>query len=235
MPTAPIPAKQCNQCGAENDPIVSNCKQCKSSLPRYDIGAVPEETLLSQCSFWLAQLEALKDYATYSAAKSADQLSRQPLLGRLAKLTSSGPSLSEVVGTTDKYVRAITVRAADSPSLASHIREFQERQKDALAAINRNSKGAPWKYIAGIAGAIGVSILLLSFVGVMARMENQGITKETLRLEALIEKAEQALAKGDKDTAKFFVGQIKWTHDKSDDRVKLWDEKRQTLLEVIGN
>jgi hypothetical protein len=217
--------------------MASNCKQCKTALPRYDIGAIPEETLLSHCSHWLAQLESLKQYSTFEASKTLDDCPKLPLWSNLG-LTSSGPGLSEIVGTTDKYIRALAVRGADSPQLASHIREFQDRQKIALAAIEGHHKAMPRKKFVLMGGFLAFAVFLFALIGVMVMSEQQSFSKETQRLEALVEKAEQSFANGDKSAARFIVGQIKWTAtagtpSKIEERVKVWDEKRQSLLEAL--
>ena len=240
MTTPQLATKRCGQCGAENDLILSNCKQCKSSLPRTDLDALPEEQLLNNCSHWLANLEALTDYSAYSAAKKAEEMAKAPIFGLVMKLTTTGPGLSETVGNTDKYIRALAVRAKSSLELASHIQEFKERQQAALAKIeaNRKKKGRLALVIVPAAIVLLLTIMWTCFHFTIGADMKKEAAQET-RLNGLVEKAEQALAKGDKTSAKFFISQIKWgvtdmDNKMNDAKAKAWDEKRETMLKAIG-
>lgn len=240
MATPQLSTKRCGQCGAENDLILSNCKHCNSSLPRTDLDTLPEEQLLNNCSYWLAILEGLKDYSAYHAAKSAEDMAKQPLMGLVSKLTSSGPGLSEIIGNTDKYIRALAVRAKSSLELAAHIQEFKERQQAALATIEANRKKKRRMALIIVPAAIGGLLLMVGVIlyfTVVVDMKKEAA--EETRLNAVVEKAEQALAKGDKTSAKFFISQIKWGVTDIDgnmntNKAKAWDEKRETMLKAIG-
>ena len=239
MPSPQLATKTCKQCGAENDLILSNCKNCNSSLPRIELDTIPEEQLLNNCSYWLAKLESLKDFDSYFSAKSAEDISKQALFGALTKLTTSGPSLSEVIGSTDKYIRALAVRAQSSLELATHIQEFKERQKVALAGIEANRRKKSLLAVIIVPAAL----VLLPALGwavfhFTIGAEMQKSSAEETRLNVVIGKAEQAIARGDMKAAKFFVSQIKWEaidlNDKiPSDKAKAWDEKRAAMLKAI--
>ncbi len=237
MPVPQIATKTCKQCGAENDLILSNCKNCNSSLPRIELDTIPEEQLLNNCSYWLAKLESLTDFDSYVSAKSAEDSSKQ--FGALAKLMTSGPSLSEVIGSTDKYIRALAVRAQSSLELATHIQEFRERQKAALAGIEANrKKKSRLNFILLPAALVSLPALAWAVFHFTIGAEMQKSSAEETRLNVVMGKAEQAIARGDMKAAKFFVSQIKWEavdlNDKiPSDKAKAWDEKRAAMLKAI--
>jgi hypothetical protein len=188
----------------------------------------------------LANLEGLTDYSAYSGAKKAEEMAKVPIFGLVSKLTTSGPGLSETVGNTDKYIRALGVRAKSSLELASHIQEFKERQQAALAKIeaNRKKKGRLALILVPAALAFAVIVIWASLHFTIGADMKKEAAEET-RLNAVVEKAEQALANGDKTSAKFFISQIKWGVTDMDgnmntNKAKAWDEKRDTMLKAIG-
>jgi hypothetical protein len=239
IPPGLLSSKKCGQCGAENDLILSNCRYCNSSLPRIDLGSIPEELLLSNCSYWLAKLEDLKDYRSYSAAKQAEETSKIAIIGAIAKLTTSGPSLSDIIGNTDQYIRALSVRAQTSLEFIPHILEFKQRQQAALTAIeaNRRKKKNRTLLVPLVAVCVLFLIALTIYFTVLAPAAKREVAEEA-KLAALVEKAEQAIARGDKNSARFYVSQIKWDVPDEDGKVvlekaKAWDEKREAMLKAI--
>lgn len=180
------------------------------------------------------------DYSAYFTAQQADMHAKTPIFGLVSKLTTSGPGLTETIGNTDKYIRALTVRAKSSLELAAHIQEFKGRQQVALEAIeaNRKKKKRFQLFIGPVAilGLLALALVPLYFtVGSTMRKE----AAEETRLNQLVSAAEQALAKGDRVSARFIVSQIKWGVTDLDSKMnqaksKAWDEKRVTLLKAIG-
>jgi hypothetical protein len=187
----------------------------------------------------LAKLEGLTDFESYQSAKYAEDMSKQAFIGALTKLTTSGPSLSEIIGNTDKYIRALAVRAQSSLELAIHIQEFRERQKAALAGIEANrKKKSRLIFIILPAALVLLSALAWASFHFTIGAEMKKSSAEEARLNAVVGKAEQAVARGDKSAAKFFVSQIKWEATDLDgkipaDKAKAWDEKRESMLKAI--
>ncbi len=222
--------KDCPHCGAGNDPIVSNCRFCKTALPRLDLESLPEEILLGNCSTWLSRLESLRSWALYSKAAKMDGT-----LGKLWALGSSTKfSLSEICGNTEKYIKCLEIRCQNNPELAETIADLKRRHniaREAVAAMPRKEK-----WIIGSSIGVLVSIPLLCLLGgvVLDNGEKASIAKENARLEGIMQKANDSVARKDLDAALFYTSEINWgISEGSEKEGKAWNEKREHMKAAI--
>ena len=111
--------KNCPNCGATNDPVVSHCAFCQTPLPRVEIDALPEEVLLKNAALWVGRLEALKDSTAYDAAVALDRNKKMGFgIGKLASVGTKGQfSVGDIVGYAEQYLIALEVRTRNDASL----------------------------------------------------------------------------------------------------------------------
>lgn len=48
--------KNCKNCGADNDPLLSNCIFCKTPLPEVDINSISNEELILNAGEWVGKV-----------------------------------------------------------------------------------------------------------------------------------------------------------------------------------
>ena len=49
-------SKSCSNCGAENDPLFTNCKYCKTALPVIDLNSISNEDLIQNAAEWVGKM-----------------------------------------------------------------------------------------------------------------------------------------------------------------------------------
>jgi len=49
-------SKKCTNCGADNDPLFTNCKFCKTSLPVIDLNSISNEDLIQNAAEWIGKM-----------------------------------------------------------------------------------------------------------------------------------------------------------------------------------
>jgi hypothetical protein len=201
--STPIPplisdaGKNCPNCGATNDPIVSNCAFCQTPLARVAIEALPEEVLLKNAALWLGRLEALRDHAAYESAVRLEQNKKLGFgIGKLASAGTRGEfGLGDINGYTEQYLGALEVRTRNSANLSATVSSLRERQRLALQIIQQtqSSKGSRNKTLKW-----GCAIIALIFIGgcalfyllLMGNMASGGYGKMMQPLNDMLEKRE---------------------------------------------
>lgn len=51
-------SKKCINCGADNDPLFTNCKFCKTALPIININSLSNEELIQHAADWIGKVES---------------------------------------------------------------------------------------------------------------------------------------------------------------------------------
>jgi len=51
-------SKKCTNCGADNDPLFTNCKFCKTALPVIDLNSLSNEDLIQNAAEWIGKMGA---------------------------------------------------------------------------------------------------------------------------------------------------------------------------------
>ena len=236
-----MPGKNCDNCGAENELILSSCIYCGAILPGTDIEeeSIELEELLQNCSKWIGKFEAMvNDPQTLTNAKQKDSLSGD-IFGKLLSKTlgTDAVSYSATLGAVNRYMDILDVKAKGSESIGSKARELKERFRQARALEKKTvAKQSRIKRMAiiGVIIMMGFFVVLFVWMGTNA---GKGKEKEVIRLENLMEDINSAVKDGNFDTAEILCAQLKWEYDDSwthyDNETKAWDEKRETMLTTI--
>mgnify|MGYP000577122345 CR=1 FL=1 len=121
-------AVTCSNCGASNDPIVSNCQFCGGHLESdVDPRELPEATLLNNASEWLGRLEAV---ATSLHAHNAATNRENPLESYLSG--DDQYSLTQIKSNAQKYINILSAVSSNNPALQERISHLQRRHKNLI-------------------------------------------------------------------------------------------------------
>lgn len=233
--------KNCDNCGAANELILTSCVYCGALLPGTDIEeeTVELEELLQNCSKWIGKFEAMVgNPQTLTNAKQKDSLSGN-IFGKVLSKTlgSDAVSYSATLGAVNRYMDILDVKAKGSELMRSKVRELKERYRQARILEKKTvAKQSKLKRMAIIGIVIMVAFFIVLFVW-MGTNASRGKEKEVVRLENLMEDINSAVKDGDFDTAEILCAQLKWEYNDSwthyDNESKAWDEKRETMLSTI--
>jgi hypothetical protein len=165
-PTPPMindAGKNCPNCGATNDPVVSHCAFCQTPLPRVAIDALPEEVLLKNAALWVGRLESLKDSTAHDAAVSLDRNKKMGFgIGKLASVGTKGQfGVGDIVGYAEQYLIALEVRTRNDASLTAAANSLRERQRNAKHVLEyaQRDKGRRSRIIKWVVSVIGLLFL----------------------------------------------------------------------------
>lgn len=232
--------KECSKCGGSNDPISSNCRFCQTSLPRLDLDTLPEELLIRNCAIWLARLESLSEAETYNAAKALDANRKMGVFGKLLSFGSeSEPGLSDIVASADRYVTILEGRSRYSSESADLVQRYKQRQERAVVAFTSGARRRK------IINTVWIALLVSLFPAILiflildlndeAAVKAERVRAESVRLEEIVGKVDQAIAKKDYNGARYFISQIKWViSEGAKEHGKIWDEKREGMVSALG-
>jgi len=139
----------CPSCGASNDPIVTNCQFCESSLPNsVDPSELPEATLLNNASEWLAKLETIaNDYTQRGQA-------------RWSLFCSDIHSVGDIRANAERYINLLSVRSGNNPALATRLERLNNRHERALDNLEANTAREKRMLILIGVGAFGMLLLM---------------------------------------------------------------------------
>jgi hypothetical protein len=100
-------SKKCTSCGNDNDPLLSNCLFCKSSLPVIDLNSIPNEVLVMNAAEWIGKLKE-----GWYNAKAPNVLPRMVLKG-------------EIQGNALRYLSLLEIRASTSINLVNTVNNLR--------------------------------------------------------------------------------------------------------------
>lgn len=136
----------CSTCGAKNELLISNCAYCGNLLAINDTENEADELeeLIKDCSNWIGKFEAMvSNSSSLNNAKQLDSMSSQPIFGSLLSKTfgSNAVSYSETLGEVNKHMDLLEIKAAESDSLRTKVKEFKARFRQAkLQEIETKNK-----------------------------------------------------------------------------------------------
>jgi hypothetical protein len=148
----------CSNCGASNDPIVSNCQFCGGRLESdVDPMELPEMTMLNNAAEWLGRLETV---ATDRFAMGAARRREDPLESYLSG--EDDYSLTQIRSNAEKYINLLSVRVSNNPALEDSLEELNRRRRQALDDLEKQSKSQ--KKLSLIVLAVIFLLLILSMI-----------------------------------------------------------------------
>lgn len=96
--------KNCKNCGADNDPLITNCAFCKTSLPQIDLDSISNEDLIQNAGEWIGKVghNSIKQTENFNAWTGKGQIMI---------------SANEIEGMASKYLGLLQVRSLNNQSL----------------------------------------------------------------------------------------------------------------------
>lgn len=164
--------RECENCGADNELIVSNCSYCgKSLVSEENIEKETDELedLIQNCSAWIGKYEAMvSDIGTLSNAKQIDSMSAQPIFGSLMAKSygSNAVSYSETLSNVHHYLDLLEIKSSESSILREKVAQFKMRFERA----KKKEKDTQQKKVKLIIGLVSALILIIVFSLIMANI-----------------------------------------------------------------
>ena len=164
--------RECVNCGAENELLVSGCAFCGSSLVSDEnINQESDELegLIQNCGLWIARFEGMvSDVNTLRNAKQMDSLRATPIFGSVFSKTmgSNTFSYSETLGNIYQVLDLLEVKSSNSSILREHVSLFKKRLDRAKIQEGITKK----KQVRIIVALVGALILYISFCLIMASL-----------------------------------------------------------------
>jgi hypothetical protein len=210
--------------------VQSNLVQVSES----DLKNLADSDLVDNCIRWVTELESLGDYEVFAKARERDKFNNDPISGflskSLSKLTGKKSfSIIEIKTNADRYTKELIFRSHAKPSLATLAEELKARNVHALKATDKNGEKQRRRnllticFVTALVASIIIPFFSLDF----------GAMDEQRRMERIEQEAVDLVQKGDVTAAKLHLSQLKWTKTPDQDKVKLWDEKRELMLKAL--
>lgn len=164
--------RECINCGAENELLVSSCAYCGSSIVSEEF--VEQESdelegLIQNCGLWIARFEAMaSDVNTLRNAKQMDSMRATPIFGSILSKTmgSNTYSYSETLGNIYRSLDLLEVKSTNSSILRDQVSLFKKR----LERAKRNEIITKRKQVKIIVALVGALILFIAFCLMMASL-----------------------------------------------------------------
>lgn len=161
---------ECDNCGAENELIVSSCVYCGNTL--IDEDQIEKESdeleeLVQQCSAWIGKYEGIvSNIGALNNAKQMDSVSATPVFGSLMSKSfgSKAVSYSEILSKVHHYLDLLEIKSANSSLLREKVAQFKKRYERAKLQEKETNK----KKIRLIIGLVTALVLLIVFCLIMA-------------------------------------------------------------------
>lgn len=166
--------RECVNCGAENELLVSSCAFCGSTIVNEKFVEQESdelEDLIQNCGLWIARFESVvSSVGTLNSVKQMDSMRSTPVFGSLFSKTYSVNtfSYSDTIGNVYKYLDLLEVKASNSSQLREHVTIFKKRLERARVC-EKETKNKQFKLI------FGLVIAFLGFIGfclLMSRISN---------------------------------------------------------------
>jgi hypothetical protein len=147
-------SKKCSNCGADNDPIFTNCKFCKSPLPEIDLNSISNENLIQNAAEWIGKMGT--DFEVTGPNTNMwtgrDYRRYEP---------------NEIDGYAFKYLTLLQVRSANNIDILNVYNSLRERydnnRNNVLVKIGGGNKriGILWIFLIGVAIFIIIMVVFL--------------------------------------------------------------------------
>ncbi|MEQ9288694.1 MAG: hypothetical protein RIG77_17365 [Cyclobacteriaceae bacterium] len=145
--------KECSNCGADNDPILTNCLYCKSPLPDIDIDSISNEDLIMNAGEWVGKVGQAFEHITENYNEWTGK-------GKIVI------SANQLEGMAQKYLSLLQVRCMDNPRLQMAYTdlktEFDNKRKGLAYKIGGGDKKKGTVIIVGL--IIMLLILLIPII-----------------------------------------------------------------------
>jgi len=157
--------RECVNCGAENELLVSNCAYCGSSIVKDEFVEKESdelEDLIQDCGMWIARFEGMvSDMNTLRSAKQMDSMRSTPIFGAMfvKTLGSNTFSYTETLANVYQSLDLLEVKSSNSSILREHVSLFKKRLERAKRQESKTKK----RQVLVIVALVGSLILFIAF------------------------------------------------------------------------
>lgn len=119
---------KCDNCGADNELLISNCAYCGNSLIHEDnIEKESDELeeLVQECSSWIGKYEGIvSSIGSLNNAKQLDSMSATPIFGSLMSNSfgSNSISYSKTLRKVHHYLDLLEIKSSNSSVIYNFLR-----------------------------------------------------------------------------------------------------------------
>jgi hypothetical protein len=119
---------KCDNCGADNELLISNCAYCGNSLIHEDnIEKESDELeeLVQECSSWIGKYEGIvSSIGSLNNAKQLDSMSATPIFGSLMSNSfgSNSISYSKILRKVHHYLDLLEIKSSNSSVIYNFLR-----------------------------------------------------------------------------------------------------------------
>ena len=164
--------RECVNCGAENELLVSSCAYCGSSIVKEEFVEQESdelEDLIQNCGMWIARFEGIvSDIGMLNNSKQMDSMRSTPIFGAVFSTTfgSNTFSYSEILGNIYQSLDLLEIKSNNSSVLREHVTIFKKR----LERAKRQEKETKNKMVKIIIVLVLGLVLLIAFCLMMASL-----------------------------------------------------------------
>lgn len=155
--------KECPSCGAQNDPILTNCIFCKAGLPQIDMNSISNEDLVLNAGEWVGKARQ-HDYSISNNDKDTNVWTGKGVHSILVKN-------SDVVGSAEKYLSLLQVRSISNANLLpineSLRKQLDENKRFAVENDPMNKLQKERQTFMKYLGIVFLIIIVLGLIGIM--------------------------------------------------------------------
>lgn len=238
--------KKCNNCGADNDLLFTNCLFCKTPLPNVDISSLSNEELIRSTAKWIGYLK--EENVTIQGSNP------NRITGKDITILKRG----QIEGNAREYLTLLKVRSLSSIELLSIYEnlsfEFEKNKNFETEEGKRKKstttflKGAKFGCLGLIVFSVIFPLLLIPFIIEDDNRSNDNRKNEELQTEITLLKLEadekellKLIDSGDYDKASILVNKLNYLPNKEylnkQDSVQIqkWDEIRKKYDKMINS
>jgi hypothetical protein len=145
-------SKNCTNCGADNDPIFTNCIFCKTALPVIDLNSLSNEELIMNAGEWIGKLK--EGFYTVTTANANMWLGRG----------ISNINKAQIQGFALKYLTLIQIRTLSNNNLLNIYNDLKNEYNIGVSSDDAITK----KRKLGIRLLIGMAIFFIIYALVLS-------------------------------------------------------------------
>lgn len=146
--------KKCDQCGNDNDPLLTNCLFCKSPLPTIDINSIPNEQLVLNAGEWIGKLK--DGFYTVRTHARTSFYDNNVIAVRKA----------EIQGYALQYLSLIQVRAVTNTNLNGIYADLKRQYEIGVASDDAPTKAL--KKVGKVFLIMGIFMIILILIMVIS-------------------------------------------------------------------
>lgn len=213
-------SKKCNNCGADNDPLFSNCQFCKTPLPIVDLNSISNEDLILNAGEWIGKIS---NQGFEVSAPDSNMWTQRGIRRYLPP---------EIEGYAQRYLTLLDLRAKNNYDLRSAYLDLKQKfdqKSKSLSSFESFKK----KLI--------VLLILLPILGIgtctyiVLKPTEHDI--EIKRLNSIENKVIESIKENNLPNAKLLLNSLEysihWSGNRDSIEINSWKRRRENYLITI--